>query len=190
MPWVRRLRRGPEVEPGVEQPPPPRAPAFPDGVTPLPPPGRMLRERRWLAGQRETEIRDVGGLTVEMVRRDRFRPELLIERAGDVFALEERMLELDGLMLAASAVPRGTRAVQLCECGAPVLPGAHFCSHCGRPSPGTRPLSECSHCGGALPADTNFCPACGHAVAAEEFPSQSEDLDQTLIRRWSTGEDD
>jgi len=190
MPWVRRLRRGPEVEPGVEEPSTPLAPEVPAGATLLPPPGRLRRERRWLVNRREIEIRDVGGLTVEMVRRDRFRPELLIERAGDVLALEERMNELDGLMLAASAVPRGTRAVQLCECGAPLLPGAHFCSHCGRPAAGTRALSACSHCGAALPADTNFCPACGHSVAADEFPSQTEDLDQTLIRRWSTGEED
>jgi double zinc ribbon protein len=159
-------------------------------MAPLPPPGRMRRERRFLARRRETEIRDVGGLTVEMVRRDRFRPDLLIERAGDVLAIEERMLELDGLLLAASAVPRGTRAVQLCACGAPLLPGAHFCSHCGRPAAGSPIVSACSHCGGPLPADTNFCPACGHSVAADEFPSGNEDLDQTLIKRWSTGEDD
>jgi predicted amidophosphoribosyltransferase len=100
------------------------------------------------------------------------------------------MLELDGLMVAASAVPRGTRAVQLCACGAPLLPGAHFCSHCGRPATGTRALSACSHCAGPLPADTNFCPACGHSVAADEFSPETEDLDQTLIRRWSTGEED
>jgi hypothetical protein len=150
----------------------------------------MRRERRFLAGRRETEIRDVGGLTVEMVRRNRFRPDLLIERAGDVLAIEERMLELDGLLLASTAVPRGTRAVQICVCGAPLLPGAHFCSHCGRPAAGAPAVSACSHCGGALPADTNFCPACGHAVAADEFPSTVEDLDQTLIRRWSAGEDD
>jgi len=40
------------------------------------------------------------------------RPELLVERASDVLAIEERMLELDGLMVAASAVPRGTRAMR------------------------------------------------------------------------------
>jgi hypothetical protein len=159
-------------------------------MAPLPPPGRMRRERRFLARRREIEIRDVGGLTVEMVRRDRFRPELLIDRASDVLALEERMLELDGLLLAANAVPRGTRAVQLCTCGAPLLPGAHFCSHCGRPAAGRRPVSTCSHCGGPLPADTNFCPACGHSVAADDFPTDANDLGQTLIRRWSTGEDD
>jgi hypothetical protein len=149
----------------------------------------MRRERRWLAGRRETEIRDVGGLTVEMVRRDRFRPELLVERASDVLAIEERMLELDGLMVAASAVPRGTRAVQLCACGAPLLPGAHFCSHCGRPSAGTRALSTCSHCAGPLPADTNFCPACGHAVAADEFSSETEEnLDPLLSATVEAGE--
>jgi len=150
----------------------------------------MRRERRFLMRRRETEIRDVGGLTVEMVRRDRFKPELLIERAGDVLALEERVAELDGLLLAAAAVPRGTRAVQLCTCGAPLLPGAHFCSHCGRPAQGVRPVVACSHCGNPLPAETNFCSACGHSVAADEFPSNVEDIDQTLIRRWSTAEDE
>src|SRR5262245_58046767 len=118
MPWVPRLRGDSPAEPGVDEPTPPSEERA--GVTPLPPPGQMRRERRWLSGRRETEIRDVGGLTVEMVRRDRFRPELLIERAGDVLAIEERMLELDGLMLAASAVPRGTHSVQLCVCGAPL----------------------------------------------------------------------
>jgi len=149
----------------------------------------MRRERRFLSRRRETEIRDVGGLTVEMVRRDRFKPELLIERAGDVLALEERMQELDGLLLAVTAVPRGTRAVQLCTCGAPLLPGAHFCSHCGRPASGVRPVTTCTHCGGPLAAETNFCPACGHSVAADDFAASVEDLDQTLIRRWSSGEE-
>jgi predicted amidophosphoribosyltransferase len=51
-------------------------------------------------------------------------------------------------------------------------------------------ISACSHCGGPLPADTNFCPACGHPVAADEFPTDAEDLDQTLVRRWSTDEVD
>ncbi|MEO8290678.1 MAG: zinc ribbon domain-containing protein [Gaiellaceae bacterium] len=149
----------------------------------------MRRERRFLQRRRETEIRDVGGLTVEMVRRDHFRPELLIERATDVLALEERMYELEGLLVAAAAVPRGTRAVQLCECGAPLLPGAHFCSHCGRPAAGARPVAACSHCGAALPADTNFCPACGNSVAADDFRADTDEIDQTMMRRWSAGED-
>jgi Double zinc ribbon len=155
----------------------------------VPPPGRMRRERRFLARRREIEIRDVGGLAVEMVRRNRFRPELLIERASDVLALEERMNELDGLLVAAAAVPRGTRAVQFCECGAPLLPGAHFCSHCGRPAAGAHAVVTCSHCGAPLPAATNFCPSCGSSVAAEEYPADTDELDHTMVRHWSTGED-
>jgi hypothetical protein len=173
------------LDPGGAAPAPERA----DRVMPVAPPGRMRSERRFLARRRETEIRDVGGLTVEMVRRDRFRPELLIERASDVLAIEERMYELEGLLVAAAAVPRGTRAVQLCECGAPLLPGAHFCSHCGRPAAGVRPVATCSHCGSPLPADTNFCPACGNSVAADEFRADTDELDQTMMRRWSAGED-
>jgi Double zinc ribbon len=149
----------------------------------------MRRERRFLARRRETEIRDVGGLAVEMVRRDRFRPELLIERASDVLAIEERMAELQGLLVAAAAVPRGTRSVQRCECGAPLIPGAHFCSHCGRPAAGVRPVAACSHCGAPLPAGTNFCAACGHSVAADDFRADTDELDQTMMRRWSAGED-
>jgi hypothetical protein len=159
-------------------------------MAPLPPPGDLRRELRALAGQREVEIRDVGGLAVEMVRRNRFRAELLTERAGDVLAVEQRILELYGLLLAAIAMPRGTPAVQTCVCGAPLLPGAHFCSHCGRPAAGVPALAACSHCGGVLPAATNFCPACGHSVAADEFPPGAEDIDQTLVRPWPPAEDD
>ena len=53
----------------------------------VPPPSRMRRERRLLARRRETEIRDVGGLAVEMVRRDRFKPDLLLARANDVLSI-------------------------------------------------------------------------------------------------------
>ncbi len=148
----------------------------------------MRRERRALARRREIEIRDVGGLTVEMVRRDRFRPELLYARANDVLRVEERMNELDGLLLAVAAAPRGLRSLPTCRCGAPLLPGTHFCSNCGRPSSAAPPVLTCSHCGKPLPADTNFCAFCGHAVAAEELEGGQADAD-TIVRRRSAGED-
>jgi hypothetical protein len=152
-------------------------------------PGQIRRERRVLAQQREAEIRDVGGLAVEMARRDRFRPELLLARAADVLRMEERMNELDGLLVAAAAAPRGLRSLPTCRCGAPLLPGAHFCSNCGRPSAAAAPILTCSHCGQPLPADTNFCAFCGHAVAAEELEGEQADADDTVVRRWSAGED-
>jgi Double zinc ribbon len=141
-----------------------------------------------LARRREVEIRDVGGLAVEMVRRDRFRPDLLFDRANDVVRLEERMHELDGLLMAAAAALRGgLRSGQTCRCGAPLLPGAHFCSHCGRPSAAAPPVLTCTHCGRPLPADTNFCASCGNPVASEEPAGRT--IDETVVPRWSSGED-
>src|SRR5919109_560626 len=184
MPWVRRPRRpagGPVEEGPPVAPPPAPVPEAPDR---LPRPSRMRRERRILARRREIEIRDVGGLAVEMARRDRFRPELLLERANDVLRLEQRMNELDGFLVALAAAPRGIRAMPTCQCGAPLLPGAHFCSNCGRPSAAVAPVLTCSHCGQPLPADTNFCPFCGNPVAAEELGA-APDLGETAVRRGS-----
>jgi hypothetical protein len=148
----------------------------------------MRRERRLLARRREVEIRDVGGLAVEMVRRERFRPDLLVDRANDVLRLEQRMHELDGFLVAVAAAPRGLRAMPTCRCGAPLLPGAHFCSNCGRPSNTAPPIRTCSHCGQPLPADANFCAFCGNPVAAEELAG-SPGADDTIVRQWSAGGD-
>lgn len=182
MPWVRRPRRPAEpVQEGPAVAPPP-APV-PEPPNRLPRPGSMRRERRVLARRREIEIRDVGGLAVEMARRDRFRPDLLLERANDVLRLEQRMHELDGFLVALAAAPRGIRAMPTCRCGAPLLPGAHFCSNCGRPSAATAPVVTCSHCGQPLPAEANFCAFCGNAAASEELGTASADLDDTMVRR-------
>src|SRR5215210_7830182 len=120
MPWVRRPRR-PAGSPVEEGPPvaPPPAPV-PEAPDRLPRPSRMRRERRSLARRREIEIRDVGGLAVEMARRDRFRPDLLVSRASEVLALEQRIHELDAFLAASEAVPRAMRAATLCKCGAPL----------------------------------------------------------------------
>jgi predicted nucleic acid-binding Zn ribbon protein len=143
----------------------------------------MQRERRELAFRREIEMRDVGGLAVEMVRRDRFTPDLLIQRAHDVLVLEQRMHELDS-RLAVEIAARGLRDLPHCRCGAPLPPGVHFCSHCGRPSTAAPPILACTHCGQPLPADTNFCSFCGHPVAAEEYlaDTTSTELEQTMVR--------
>jgi hypothetical protein len=148
----------------------------------------MRKERRMLARRRELELRDVGGLAVEMARRDRFRPELIYERATDVLRLEERMNELDGLLMAVAVAPRGLRAAHTCRCGAPLLPGSHFCSHCGRPSSLARPVLTCTHCDQPLPADTNFCAFCGNPVTAEGLVAETG-LEDTAVPRRSSGEE-
>lgn len=81
---------------------------------------------------REQKLRDLGGLSLEMYRRDRFREDLLLERCAELIGLEARIHELDVLLGAvrpSSGVPRTAR----CDCGAPLLWGSRFCASCGRP---------------------------------------------------------
>ena len=139
------------------------------------------RERRSLVRRREIEMRDVGGLAVEMVRRDRFKPDLLVSRASEVLALEQRIHELDACLTASEAVPRAMRTATACKCGAPLARGAHFCAHCGRPVIETAPVVACSHCGNPLPAEANFCSVCGNSVTADELADTEGSVDQTLV---------
>ena len=137
-----------------------------------PDPVRLQRDRRDLTRQREIELRDVGGLAVEMVRRDHWNPDLLVTRSHEVLALEQRMHELDSLLPNAA----------YCKCGAPLVPGVHFCSHCGRPAPTSPPVLTCAHCGQPLPAEVNFCSFCGNPANAEEYEPSPDAVDETIVR--------
>jgi hypothetical protein len=151
------------------------------GPPPEPDPASLQRERQELTTRREIEMRDVGGLAVEMVRRDRLNPDLLVSRAREVLALEQRMHELDSLLLAESTA-RSFPNVAYCKCGAPLVPGVHFCGHCGRPAPTTPAVLTCAHCGQALPADVNFCSFCGNPATAEDHEPAPEPVDATAVR--------
>jgi hypothetical protein len=131
---------------------------------PLPPAGQLRRERRALLRRREERIRDLGGIVLEMVRRDEFREDLVYEQAADLIGLEDRLHELETLLAAATGVRRSPPSAR-CMCGAPVLWGQHFCSNCGRPAGDA--VVACATCGHALPADAKFCASCG-ATAAHE----------------------
>ena len=97
------------------------------GVAPRRPnPGLLRRERRVLLRARETRLRDLGGLLVEMYRRGGFRDDLLAEGCADVVGIDARLAEIDDLLHSRRRAPR-------CECGAPILRGSHFCANCGRP---------------------------------------------------------
>jgi len=98
-----------------------------------PPVSELRRERRALMRVREERLRDLGGLALEMYRRDRFREDLLIERCTDLIALEARIHELDALLAISSPLRRAT-PVARCECGAPLLAAMNFCATCGRPA--------------------------------------------------------
>src|SRR5436853_3832727 len=122
-----RFRRAPAPDAAPAPPPTPRAVR-----RALPPAGQLRRERRALLLAREQQLRDLGGLMLEMYRRDQFRQDLLVDRCVELGRLEERLAELDALL--AAAVSRGkTRPAARCECGAPVFWGCKFSAQCGRP---------------------------------------------------------
>lgn len=135
----------------------------------LPPPGVIRRERRALLKLREEKLHDLGGLILEMYRRDRFREDLLSERCNDLLSLDARLHELEELLAAARRrIPAGR-----CLCGAPLPWNSHFCPNCGRPA-GEVPVIACEACGHPLPADARFCAACGAPAGSEEASEPEE----------------
>jgi Double zinc ribbon len=133
----------------------------------LPHPGLLRRERRALLRVREERLRDLGGLILEMFRRDQFRQDLLVERCDELIALDERLQELDTLLAAAATARRAAPAAR-CACGAPIVWGSHFCANCGRPVEASPPVVACVQCGNALAADAKFCAVCGKTVTSEQ----------------------
>lgn len=103
----------------------------------------MRKERAGLA-RRYQELRgDLGGLLIEMARRDHFNFHLLRLRAAEAVAVEQRAREIDGSIAvqaasAKSALPAGTVAMT---------------------------AKRCASCSGSIPADANFCAYCGAPVA-------------------------
>ena len=161
-----RFRRGPDpAADGAEGAPgdaPPAGPPLPGAdpgvvVQRRPPyhPGALRRERKALIRAREERIRDLGGLMLEMYRRDRFREDLLREQCAEVVSMEVRLQELDTMLASARRQVQANR----CVCGAPLLWGSHFCPNCGRPAGDA--VVTCPQCGHALPADAKFCGNCG-----------------------------
>ena len=90
----------------------------------------LRRERRALLLLREERLRDLGGLTLEMYRRDHFSPELVVERCSELVAVEARVGEIEALLARARGLR--SRAGSICACGAPILVGARYCPSCGR----------------------------------------------------------
>jgi hypothetical protein len=127
IPLLQRLLRREAAPDGAAAAAPPRR------RRPAPPASELRRERRALLRLREQKLRDLGGLSLEMYRRDRFREDLLLERCAELIGLEARVHELDlllGAVRPSQTAPRTAR----CDCGAPLLWGSRFCASCGRPA--------------------------------------------------------
>jgi len=97
----------------------------------VPPPRELKRERKALLEMREERLRDLGGLALEMYKRDRFNARLVVDRCAELVALEARVQEIDALLDGSALVRRGGGGA-VCICGAPILLGAKFCATCGR----------------------------------------------------------
>jgi hypothetical protein len=162
-----RPRRRSEEATAAEAAPAEGAPPAPAAAPrrPLPPAGRLRRERRTLLRVREERIRDLGGLVLEMYRREGFRPDLVEEQCAELVSLEDRLHEIDTLLSAAVSARRPAPSAR-CACGAPILWGSHFCANCGR-ALGEQPVVGCTSCGAAVPAEARFCGVCGSAIDPE-----------------------
>jgi hypothetical protein len=155
-----RLRR--------ERPAPPAVEGAAARPRPVATPGQLRRERRALVRAREERIRDLGGLMLEMYRRDKFREDLIFEHCGELLSLEARLAELDAILNAAVFGARRSTSGR-CLCGAPLIWGSHFCANCGRPAGDA--VVACARCAHPLPADARFCVSCGAAAEAPEVPA-------------------
>jgi hypothetical protein len=127
----------------VEQAPttPPRPVQSAD---PAPPPraatiAALRQERETLVGQLEEAQYDIGGLAMEMVRRDQFNAALIERGAADAIRCERRIAEIDETIVALRDTG-GDRSVigalpmHACErCHSPLAPDANFCAFCGTP---------------------------------------------------------
>src|SRR5688500_6012390 len=72
----------------------------------VPPPRELKRERKALLEVREERLRDLGGLALEMYKRDRFNAGLVVERCAELVAIEARVHEIDALLDGSALVRR------------------------------------------------------------------------------------
>ena len=153
---------------------------------PRPPtPGQLRRERRALVRAREERVRDLGGLLLEMYKREHFREDLYREQSAEIVAMEDRIRDLDERL--AAATRQTLSEADRCACGAPLVWGAHFCANCGR-SVGEQTVVACANCGASLPAEASFCPSCGRpAEAAEQKPTTSGKEDTVQLSSGAAG---
>ena len=104
----------------------------------VPPARELRRERKALLAAREDRLRDLGGLALEMYKRDRFVASLVVERCAELVAIEARVHEIDAVLDGTTGLKGGA----VCVCGAPLLLGARFCATCGRQVGGTSRTGE------------------------------------------------
>jgi hypothetical protein len=91
----------------------------------VPPARELKRERKALLQVREERLRDLGGLALEMYKRDRFTAGLVVERCAELVAIEVRVQEIDALLDGTAGLRRGGGGASA-SAGRPAS-RAHFC---------------------------------------------------------------
>lgn len=155
--------------------------------------GPLQDRRRRLVSAREATLRDLGGLMLEMYKRNRFREELLLDKCEEVLAIEVEIAHVDQrLFQLAPATASGQRPIGRCECSAPILPGQNFCAVCGRAFATLTQPRTCGTCGSGLRTADAFCATCGSAapdmlapadlpIATIDAPSSETDPSDTMV---------
>ncbi len=126
----------------------------------------LRRERRALLKFREERLRDLGGLLLEMFRRDRFREDLVRERCQELLEIDDHLAALDSLLGLSWALPEPAR----CACGAPLGEDARFCAACGRSVGPAAARAEAPAVHQAKPAEIEADTSEPTAGAAENQP--------------------
>ncbi len=135
------------------------------GTGPTATTGPLQDRRRRLVSAREATLRDLGGLMLEMYKRNRFREELLLDKCEEVLAIEVEIAHVDQrLFQLAPATASGQRPIGRCECSAPIMPGQNFCAVCGRAFATLTQPRTCGTCGSGLRTADAFCATCGSAA--------------------------
>jgi hypothetical protein len=137
----------------------------------------VRRERRALLRERERRVRDLGGLLLEMYRRDQFREDLIVEHCAQAMGIENRIHELEAII--ARATSRRAASGPHCACGAPLFFGARFCAICGRPTDLAATGELCARCLQPLAVGASFCASCGAAVG--DGPAKTAEAGEQTI---------
>ena len=126
-------------EEAVEPDPPRPVATVQSPAPPRPTIAGLKRERAGLLDRLDDAQYDLGGLAMEMVRREQFNAHLIERRAAEAVALERRIVEIDGIVLAirdaegdetltTSELLAARRACERCHV---LAPDANFCGYCG-----------------------------------------------------------
>jgi len=146
----------------------------------------VRRERRALLRERERRIRDLGGLLLEMYRRDQFREDLIVEHCAQTMGVENRIHELEAILTRRNS--HQSASGPLCACGAPLLFGARFCANCGRPTDLGNTGELCAHCLQPLAPGAGFCAGCGAVVSGATSPEAP--IEQTISHSVPAAKED